>query len=398
MRVLQINSVCGFGSTGRIVTDLYDVLESEGHECCIAYGRGEAPKEYNTIKIGSKFDFYSHVLKTRLFDSHGFGSTRATKYFIKQIEEYNPDIIHIHNIHGYYLNVEIFFDYLSTLEIPIIWLLHDQWAFSGHSAYFELDLNGEVPQKNLLKSQMKDYPKSWIVDNSKINFIRKKELFTKCGNMTIVTPSIWLLELVKKSYLSKYDGIVINNGIDLKVFKPFESNFREDNNFLNKKIILGVASVWEERKGLKFFNRLAEELPDEYQIVLVGIDNKTKKNLNKKIFSINRTSNLKELAEIYSCSDMFINPTLEDNFPTTNLEALACGTPVITFNTGGSAESLDEYCGIFVEKGNLDKLIQGITNLSVSNVKEIDCLKRAEMFNKNHKYKEYIDLYISLMD
>ncbi|WP_106449760.1 glycosyltransferase [Trichococcus alkaliphilus] len=396
MRVLQINSVCGYGSTGRIATDLYDVLEEEGHECCIAYGRGIAPEGYNTKKIGNKFDFYSHVLKTRIFDLHGFGSNRETKKLIKTIEEYNPDVIHLHNIHGYYLNIEALFGYLSAIKTPVVWLLHDQWSFSGHSAYFDVDRDGNVPTKNLSKIQKNDYPRSWLKDNSEKNYQVKKKLFTKIENMTIVTPSNWLLELTEKSFLSIYSGRLIYNGIDLDVFKPTKSCFKEKNNLLNKKIILGIANVWEERKGIHYFEMLAEKLNDEYQVVLIGVDNKTKKTLNKKIMSIQRTSNTQELAEIYSSADIFVNPTLEDNFPTTNIEALACGTPVITFNTGGSPEAVDERTGIVIEKGDGEELYRAILKISDNNFSGTDCVNRAKKFDKKSVYRQYINLYSEL--
>lgn len=397
MRVLQINSVCGYGSTGRIATDLYDVLEREGHECCIAYGRGIAPEGYNTIKIGNKFDFYLHVLKTRLFDLHGFGSTKATEKLIKEIEEYNPDIIQLHNIHGYYLNVEVLFNYLSTKNTIVVWLLHDQWAFSGHSAYFDLDSKGKIPEGNLLDSQKKDYPQSWIGENSKENYKRKKQLFTKVPNMTIVTPSNWLLELTEKSFLSMYPRELIHNGIDLNIFKPTKSSFKEKNNLLDKKIILGVASIWDERKGLKYFEMLAEKLDDKYKIVLVGIDDKTKKSLNNKIISIKRTSNIRELVEIYSSADIFVNPTLEDNFPTTNLESLACGTPVVTYNTGGSPESIDEVTGFVVPKGNKEKLYQCVIGVPDKFDYRSTCVKKSMEFDKKITYEKYIKLYELLL-
>lgn len=398
MKVLQINSVCGFGSTGRIATDLYDVLEKEGHECCIAYGRGTAPVKYNTIKIGCKLDFYFHVLKTRLFDLHGFGSTRATKKFIKQIEEYNPDVIHLHNIHGYYINIDVLFKYFSTLSIPIVWLLHDAWSISGHSAHFELHNDGSIPTRNISKHQHKEYPKSLFYDNSKKNYILKKDLFINMKDMTIITPSTWLANLVNKSFLSNYPIKVIHNGVDLTKFQPTVSDFRIENQLENKKIILGVASVWSEKKGLHIFNKLADRLNNQYKIILVGISEKNKKNVNSKIMCITRTESIEELACIYSTADIFVNPTLEDNFPTTNIEALACGTPVITFNTGGSIESIDESCGIVVEKGNVDKLYQEIKNIFTSNINETDCVKRSRMFNKNDRYKDYLDLYLSLMN
>ena len=398
MRVLQINSVCGYGSTGRIATDLYDILIKAGHECCIAYGRGSAPEGYNTIKIGNKFDFYGHILKSRIFDLHGFGSKKATNKLIEEIENYNPDIIHLHNLHGYYLNVEILFNYLSSTDKAVVWLLHDQWAFSGHSAYFELDSNGEIPEGNLLAEQKSNYPKSWLRDNSKDNFIRKKQLFTKVSNMTIITPSNGLSELTRKSFLSIYPCEVINNGIDLTIFKPTKSSFRENYNLTNHKIILGVSSIWDERKGLKYFEMLAKKLDDKYKIVLVGIDPKTKKSLSDKVISINRTSNIRELAEIYSSADIFVNPTLEDNFPTTNIEALACGTPVITFNTGGSPEAIDSETGFVVPKDNSQKLVESIIEFPYHFDYKNKCVLKSLNYGKKITYEKYIKLYESLLE
>lgn len=393
MKVLQINSVCGYGSTGRIATDLYDVLEKEGHECCIAYGRGTALKEYKTIKIGNNFDFYTHVLKTRLFDLHGFGSKMATKKFIKQIEEYKPDIIHLHNIHGYYLNVEILFNYLATIDTPIVWLLHDAWPISGHSAYFDLDTNNEVPNKNTKKNQHLEYPKSFYIDRSRKNYIKKKKILTQVKNMTIITPSEWLAKIVKKSFLSKYDIKLIHNGIDLSNFEITPGNFRMNKNLVDKKIILGVASVWDERKGLVYFNQLAKKLDNSFKIVLVGVDKKQMKKLDKKILAISRTNNIKELATIYTAADIFVNPTLEDNFPTTNIEALACGTPVITFDTGGSPESLNKETGIIIDKGNFKGLYASILNFNYDKKNSKECRNQAKKFEKTDIYNKYLTLY-----
>lgn len=393
MKVLQINSVCGYGSTGRIVTDLYDVLEKEGHECYIAYGRGIAPKGYNTIKIGNKFDFYFHVLKTRLFDLHGFGSKKATRKLVEQIKEYKPDIIQLHNIHGYYLNIEILFNYLATIDIPIVWLLHDAWGISGHSAYFDLDTNNEVPDKNTKRRQYLEYPKSYFIDNSIKNYRNKKNILTQVKNMTIVTPSEWLASIVKKSFLSSYDVKSIHNGIDLSNFKITSSNFRINENLVNKKIILGVASVWDKRKGLVYFNQLAQLLDNSFKIVIVGLDKKQIQKLDKNILAISRTNNIKELAAIYTAADIFVNPTLEDNFPTTNIEALACGTPVITFNTGGSPESLSEDTGIIIERGNSQDLYESILNFNYENKNSTECRNQAKRFEKANVYNKYLTLF-----
>lgn len=393
MKVLQINSVCGYGSTGRIATDLYDMLTEEGHECCIAYGRGKAPAKYKTIKIGNKLDFFSHVLKTRLFDLHGLGSKIATKRFIKEIEKYNPDVIHLHNIHGYYINFEVLFNYLSTLSIPIVWLLHDAWSISGHSAHFKLDKNGNIPTKNEKKNQHREYPTSYFYDNSRKNFLLKQKKFTAITNMTIVTPSYWLANLVEKSFLNKYEIVTIHNGTDLSKFKPIKSDFRQINGLQDKKIILGVASIWSEKKGLHIFNELAGKLDDNYKIILVGITDKQKRKLNPSIISISRTESIDELAMLYSAADLFVNPTTEDNFPTTNIEALACGTPVITFDTGGCSEAIDEKTGVVIKGNNTE----GLINIIVEKVKfpfsNNNCRQQAINFDKDKKYKEYIDLY-----
>lgn len=396
MKILQINSVCGIGSTGRIATDLYKVLKDQGHECKIAYGRGNAPDDIESIKIGSKFDNYTHVFKTRVFDKHGFGSVSATKKFIEEVEEYDPDIIHLHNIHGYYINIEILFNYLKEVNKPVVWTLHDCWAFTGHCAYFDYVRCDKWKIGCNKCNQKQCYPTSNILDNSKFNYEKKKELFTSIKNMTIVTPSKWLVNLVKQSFLGKYPVEVINNGIDLGIFKPTESNFREKYNLQDKFIVLGVASVWEERKGLKYFIELSKELSDDYKIVIVGVTEKQKKDLPKNILAITRTNNVKELAEIYTIADIFVNPTLEDNFPTTNLEALACGTPVITFDTGGSSECIKNENGFIINDANTNQLIKYINRNIINKFKADNIIKSSKIFDKNYKYLEYINLYIKL--
>lgn len=397
LKFLQINSVCGLGSTGRIALNINNILQQKGMEGFIGYGRDTALKSENIIRIGNKLDNYIHGGLTRIFDTHGlWGSRSATLKFIKQIKVINPDVIHLHNIHGYYINIKILFDYLRESEKPVIWTLHDCWSFTGHCAYF--DYVGcdrwktgcyDCPQKE-------GYPRSVCFDNSKQNYKRKKELFTSLNNMTIVTPSQWLADLVQKSYLNKYPVIVIRNGIDLNMFKPTASDFRESYGLKDKFIILGIANGWGERKGFKYFLELANKLDNNYMIVIVGLTNEQKGELPKGIVGITRTNNVTELAEIYTAADVFVNPTLEDNLPTTNIEALACGTPVITFDTGGSVECVDDSCGIIVEKGNMSRLIEAIKQIKKRGYSTECCQKRASLFNLTIMSSEYEKLYSGL--
>lgn len=334
MKILQINIFATL-STGRIAVDLYKTLVENGNEGCIAFARGSIEKDVPNIKIGSELDVKLHGIATRITDKTGFYSTKPTKKLIEQIKQYNPDIIHLHNIHGYYINIELLFDFLKDYNKPVIWTLHDCWAFTGHCAYFDLANCNKWKSHCEKCPQKKEYPKSLFLDNSYWNFNKKRELFCGVKNMTLVTPSKWLSELVKFSFLKEYPIEVINNGIDLSVFKPTESNIRKHYNLEDKFIILGVAGVWDKRKGLSDFIELSKNLDDRFRIVVVGVTEKQRQRLPKNMVGILRTHNVKELAQLYSAADVFVNPTYEDNFPTTNLEALACGTPVITYNTGG---------------------------------------------------------------
>lgn len=392
MKVLQINSVCGRGSTGRIAADLADLLAAQGHECRIAYGRDTAPERYQDIavKIGSEWDNRLHGVETRLFDAHGFGSKRATARFLDWVKAYDPDLIHLHNIHGYYLQVELLFDYLKQAGKPVIWTLHDCWAFTGHCAYFtaagceqwKSGCSGSCPQTG-------EYPRCAGWSRSRENFLRKQAAFTGVPNLTIVTPSQWLAGLVRQSCLREYPVQVIPNGIDLTIFRPMDGDFRAKHGLVGKQVLLGVANVWDARKGLQDFIKLSALLTADQQIVLVGLTNEQIQTLPPNILGIARTSSVQELAEIYSAADVFLNPTHEDNFPTTNLEALACGTPVITYRTGGSPEAIDATCGLTVDCAP-KALLEAINRLDV---KKEDCLKRAGLYDKTQRFMEYVSLY-----
>lgn len=379
----MINSVCGIRSTGRICTDLADTLQKNGHTCKIAYGRENVPDKYKSlaVRIGSSLDVKLHGVYSRLFDHHGFGSRRATKKFIEWVKEYDPDIIHLHNIHGYYINIEVLFNYLRNCKKKIIWTFHDCWAFTGHCV--NLNECDKWMNKCFSCPKYKAYPKSFI-DNSKYNFKKKRQLFGNAPNITIVTPSNWLAELTKKSFFKGSQIEVINNGIDINVFKPTYGDFRKKYGLENKKIVLGVASAWSKGKGLYDFIKLSSKLDDNYKIVLVGLTEKQKKELPQSIVGITRTNSAPELAEIYTAADVFVNLTYNDNYPTVNLEAQACGTPVITYRTGGSVESVIENC--IVEQGDIDGIIEKIYSGNLG-------LKEGLVFDKNRMIEKYFELY-----
>lgn len=390
MKVLQINSVCGYGSTGKICTDIYDLLVEQGHDCCIAYGRNSAPEGYKTIKIGNKLDNYFHVFLTRFFDLHGFGSKRATKKFIQKIKEYDPDIIHLHNIHGYYVNIEILFKYLKESGKQVVWTLHDCWSFTGHCSYFTYVNCNKWQKKCHNCPQKKEYPSSLLFDHSNKNYHRKKNIFTSIENMTIITPSKWLADLCKQSYLAKYPIEVIHNGIDISIFKSTTSNFKDKYGINEEKFILGLASVFDTRKGFETFLKLRKDLDSKIGIVLIGLTKKQIQELPKGIIGIERTSNRNELVEAYSAADVFVNPTLEDNYPTTNLEAIACHTPVVTNDVGGCIETIDSNMGITVNCYN--EMLESINSILANKIK-FNFNEVEDKTNKYKLFKNYIYLY-----
>lgn len=390
MRILMINVVCGIRSTGRICTDLAVALETQGHEVKIAYGREDVPAEFQkyAIRIGTDFDVKFHGIKARLFDGCGFGSSRATKRFIKWVKEYNPDVIHLHNLHGYYINIAILFSYLRKCGKRIIWTLHDCWAFTGHAAYCEAAHCERWTSGCYRCPKLKDYPISYM-DRCSRNWKKKKNIMKNIPNLTIITPSIWLANLVKSSYLSEYNVKIIHNGIDTQVFRILKENEYHSHFGKDKIVVMGIAAVWDERKGLRDFYILRNNLDCErYIILLIGLTKKQIVSLPEGIIGIERTNSVKELVEYYNEADVFINPTYEDNYPTTNLESIACGTPVITYATGGSGESA-KFFGKSVSQGDVNSLVQEIMNLK--NIKKLT--NSNDMINKQYMIDKYVRLF-----
>lgn len=387
-KLVQINVVSNVLSTGKICEDIGKVAISNGWESFVAYGRNAKPSSSKEIKIGSMSDVYRHYIIHKLFDREGLGSEIPTKELVEHLKQIAPDIIVLHNIHDHYLNYPVLFKYLASIDTPVVWVQHDCWAFTGGCMYFDMQECdqwkfdcGKCPENRAL-----------FLNKSSYQFTLKKELINKIRNLTFVPVSNWLAGLLHQSYLGDRPIKVIHNGTDISVFKPQDKVHREAFD------ILGVAADWIQRKGLFEFYKLRELLDESYSITLVGLTKKQIKELPDGIVGIERTTSLQELVKLYSDSDVFVNPTFSDNFPTTNIEALACGTPVITYNTGGSPEAIDERTGVVVEQGDINALAKAIIKIKESPLLTEDCRNRAVWhFDKEKCFIKYIDLFNHLL-
>lgn len=391
MKILQINSF-GNLSTGRIAVDLIKMLVVSGQEGVLAYARNTTEQNVPCIKIGTDLDVKVHGLMTRLTDQTGFFSSKATVRLIQHIKEYGPDIIHLHNLHGYYLNIDILFHFLQGYGRPVVWTLHDCWAFTGHCCYYSIAQCERWKTGCYHCPQKASYPASIGTDHSRWNYKKKKELFTKVENMTLVAVSQWLAGEVKQSFLKDYPLKMIYNGIDLNVFKPTESDFREKWGLKNKKIILGVASTWSVRKGLNDFISLSQMLDNRHQVVLVGVNNKEKANLPDHIIGITKTDSVQELTEIYTAADVFLNASVEETFGLPTVEAMACGTPVIVYDSTALPEVVSRSGGYIVKPHDLREIIR-ILEQDIGRVKmeaDIRAFSRQVMTENYLKVYEHI--------
>lgn len=396
--LLQINITANWGSTGKIAEQIGQCAISHGWKSYIAYGRMMNPSKNRLIKIGSKFDVYEHYIESRILDNEGLASRRATKKFIKILDEIKPDVVHLHNIHDHFLNYRLLFCYLMKRKIPVVWTMHDLWAITGHCMYIPcgcMHWKDECHNCPLIQR--------FSLDHSRKNHRLKKKLLASIQSLTIVPVSEWLADNIRQSCLKDRPIKVIHNGIDIHTFSPQNLDIYEKYGInKKKKIILGVAVIWNERKGLNDFYELAHKLdPDKYTIVIVGklIEDVKKIKVGCQMIFVKQTQNALELAQLYSSALVFVNPTYQDNYPTTNLEAIACGTPVITYRTGGSPEAVNEKTGIVIEQGDINALVAAIQQITEHPLSEVDCRRNAEKyFDKDKCFVEYLKLYKSLID
>lgn len=391
MKVLQINSF-GNLSTGSIAADIQRTLAARGGEGMVAFARGEIAPDVPSYRIGTASDVKVHALMTRLTDRTGFFSDGATEKLIEQIDAFRPDIVHLHNLHGYYLHVGKLFKHLKERGMPVVWTLHDCWAFTGHCCYYSMagcekwrTGCGRCPQKRM-------YPSSLFVDSSARNYRDKKRLFNGL-NMRLVAVSDWLRKQAEQSFLSAYPVETIYNGVDVNVFRPTASSFRAKYGLENKTVVLGVASTWDVRKGLDDFIRLSKMLDDSCRIVLVGTSERDRRRLPANILAFGRTDGAAALAEIYAAADLFFNASVEETFGMPTVEALACGTPAVVYHATALPETVDESCGFVVSPHDLSAVRDIIVQGKFRRMTEADCRRGAMRFEKSTQYEKYIALY-----
>lgn len=400
----MINMTTG-GSTGTIMFQVAAEAEKRGHEV-FTYSPAELNKSAGSADNpgNGKHFFYSKRIERkadniigRVLGCNGMTSWFGTARLIRSLRRNRVELVHLHNLHSYCINLRMLFRYIKKNNLHVVWTLHDCWTFTGHCPHYVMAGCDKWKTQCFHCPQLHEYPQC-KVDNSRYQYRFKKKTFSGVSSMTLVTPSRWLAEQVKESFLKRYPVKVIHNGIDPEVFSPLPSDFREKHGLEDKRLILGVASSWGEKKGLDMFIRLAEKMPEDWHIVMAGVSDSLAGQLPDNITAISKTENRRALAEMYTAADVFVNPTREDTFPTVNLEALACGTPVITFRTGGSPECIDATCGIVVPPNDFDSLWAALSDvLSKKRFSPECCRERALLFDSNHQYKEYIALYESFM-
>ncbi len=401
MRIVEINMMHS-GSTGKIMFGLAETARNAEHQVYTfspRYYQRRGTPYFSEIEgheyFGSTFENMLHLRASQITGLQGYFSWVGTKELLAKVSAIQPDVIHLHNLHNRTINLPMLFAYIKKRDIPTVWTLHDCWSFTGQCAYFTMANCDKWKTQCNHCQQIYTYP-SAFVDRTRFMWKKKRLWFTGVPDMTLVTPSQWLADLVKQSFLREYRVKVIPNGIDLSIFKPRISNFRERYHIsVSKNILLGVAFGWGARKGLDVFLELAKRLDGaKYQIVLVGTDDSVDKQLPKSIISIHRTENQQQLAEIYTAADLFVNPTREENYPTVNMESIACGTPVLTFRTGGSPEIVTSDTGSVVDCDDIDSLEKEIVRICTAKpYTEEQCLSRAAEFEQFQRFKEYIRLY-----
>lgn len=395
MKVLQINSVYPVKSTGKIAYEIAEVQKKHGIEPYVVCGESKVQAQ-NVFAMKSGLYLKFNILKTRLFGKHGFYSKSATRKMLKWVDTVSPDVIHLHNIHGHYLNIELLFEYIAKKNIPVVWTLHDCWALTGHCAHFDFAGCDKWKTGCHHCELKKDYPVSWFFDRSKESYNDKKRLFTSVEKCHITTPSKWLKGLCEQSFLGKYPVTVVNNGVDLTVFHPTPSDLRKSMGLEDKFVILGIVDSLNSMKGGRYLLELSSLLAEDECIVLLT-PSENAGEVPDNVRLVSKTVSAQELAEFYTMADVFVNPSLQESFSMINLEAIACGTPVVTFDSGGCKESQSDKTGVAVPRADVKAMYEGIRRVKNGEFKSEDCVERAQEFDCRIKFEKYIDIYKDIL-
>lgn len=391
MKVLFVNLVYGAGSTGKIIADIMNLLKKYGNDVKALYGTGACSDNADAVKVSGKLEYYFHNAVSRFTDHAGLYSWAATRKLIREIRAFSPDVIHLHTLHGFYVNYEMLFRFLKEANIPVVWTLHDCWTFTGHCTHFSqvkcVQWQTECRDCKLLYR----YPQCYWKGDVRRNFLRKKNAFTGVKNLTITTPSQWLADQVSKSFLQNYPRTIIPNGIDRTIFHPQSSSLREKYHLEDKKIVLGVANVWNARKGLPDLLTLAGRLGSDYQVVLIGLIEKQLPDIPSVVLGLLRTANQTELAQWYTAADVFVNPTYEETFGLTTVEAQACGTPAVVYATDGCPETLLTEDSVLVAQGDREALARAVREIAQRGVRVDE--HAADRLDKERAYEKYVRLY-----
>lgn len=402
-KLLQINVTANWGSTGRIAEQINNLAAEQGWETYIAYGRNANPCKSKLIKTGCKAQVYEHYLEEKLFDNDGLASRHATKQLVRRIDDIRPDLIHLHNIHGHWLNYKILFEYLATLDTPIVWTLHDCWSFTGRCGHYEklkcykwrdggCCRPCPMKQNNMLRK---------ITENTQYHFELKKKLFTALKNLTLVPVSSWLESQVSQSYLKDQHIQTIHNGVNIQIFSPKQdlSATLEKYGLVGNLYVLAVSSVWNEQKGLSDYCKLAPRLKDVATLVLLGLNDELRDKVKEYgILGIPRTENMKELADLYSGASIVLNLSYGESFGLTTVEGYACGTPSIVYRATASPELITPDTGIVCEAGDVDAVADAVKKLLAINNPVDECRKLAEReYDQQKIYSQYVSLYNKLI-
>lgn len=391
MKVLFVNLVYAVGSTGKIITDMMEVLKRSGHDARVLYGVGEKSDDPDAVRVSGKPGYYFHNAVSRFTDHAGLYSRAATRKLIREIRAFSPDVIHLHTLHGFYVNYEMLFRFLKQAGVPVIWTLHDCWAFTGHCTHFS---QANCTQWQTLCRDCRllcRYPHCYGRGDVTRNYLRKKAAFTGVKNLTLTTPSQWLADQAAHSFLRDYPCVVVPNGIDRAVFHPRPSGLRAAYHLQDKKIVLGVANAWNARKGLPDMLALAERLGAAYQVVLIGLTERQLPHIPPNVLGLLRTADRTELAQWYTAADVFVNPTYEETFGLTTVEAQACGTPAVVYATDGCPETLLTEDSVLVAQGDREALVRAVREVAQRGVCVDD--HAADRLDKNRAYEKYIRLY-----